>query len=142
MQLSLLDRHEHYAAIRRKVMEQEGRAGFARLADMACTRCRARHGLNPDSRCHANADPFESDCPPLTELLDAYGCAPHLKPSARAVLNVLADGRVHSALSFKRGEYGFTVDAVSQRVSELVAAGYPVVNVKKDGGVASYRLVR
>jgi len=63
----------------------------------------------------------------------------HLKPSAQAILDVLLDGKAHSALEFKRGVHGFYTDAVAQRVSELNRAGYNVRNV---GGnrVGVYRL--
>lgn len=64
-----------------------------------------------------------------------------MKPSARAVLNVLKDLKPHSALEFKRGEHNFYCDAVAQRVSELNQLGYVVANVTKDGGVATYQLV-
>jgi hypothetical protein len=63
----------------------------------------------------------------------------HLKPSAQAILDVLLDGKAHSALEFKRGVHGFYADAVSQRIGEIKAAGYNVRNV---GGnrVGVYRL--
>jgi hypothetical protein len=63
----------------------------------------------------------------------------HLKPSAQSILDVLLDGREHSALEFKRGVHGFYTDAVSQRIGEINRAGYRVRNV---GGnrVGVYRL--
>ena len=64
----------------------------------------------------------------------------HLKPSAQKVLEVLKDGNPHSALTFKSGIHGFFCDAVSQRIGEIRRAGYPVENVTKDGGVATYQL--
>lgn len=95
-----MERHERHRAIKRRVMEQEGRAGFARLADMACERCAGR--------C-LHSDPFESDCPAATDLLESYGAAPHLKPQARDILHVLSDMRPHSMTEFVDGEHGFTV---------------------------------
>jgi hypothetical protein len=45
-----------------------------------------------------------------------------------------------SALDFKRGRYGFHVDAVSQRIGDLKRRGYAIESTGR-GGVASYRLV-
>lgn len=64
-----------------------------------------------------------------------------MKPQAAAILAVLRDGRAHSALAFKRGEYGFHVDAVSQRVGELRALGYVIDGGRGGHAPATYRLV-
>jgi hypothetical protein len=64
-----------------------------------------------------------------------------MKPSAAAILNVLADGREHSALEFFRGDHGFRVSAVSQRVGEIRRAGYDVASTGAGGHeLARYRL--
>ena len=63
-----------------------------------------------------------------------------MKPSAKRVLDVLSDHNPHSAIEFKSGLHGFFCDAVSQRVSELKREGYAIENVKRDGGIAVYRL--
>jgi len=65
-----------------------------------------------------------------------------VKPSAAAILRVLADGREHSALEFFRGDHGFRVSAVSQRVGEIRRAGYDVASTGAGGHeLARYRLV-
>ena len=65
-----------------------------------------------------------------------------MKPSAARVLQVLKDGQPHSALEFKTGLHGFFCDAVSQRIGELRREDYPIENVSRDGGVATYQLRR
>lgn len=68
---------------------------------------------------------------------------PHLTPAERNVLNVLRDYRPHSALEFKRGEHGFFLDSVAQRVSALRRKGYRITSHGKGGHeVAVYRLER
>jgi len=50
-----------------------------------------------------------------------------VKKQARQILDVLKrDNEWHSALEFKRGTHGFYVDAVSQRIGELVHEGWPI----------------
>jgi hypothetical protein len=64
-----------------------------------------------------------------------------MKPATAFVLSVLRDGRAHSALDFKRGLYGQHIDAVSQRVGELVRLGYAVERSGRGGhNPATYRL--
>ena len=69
-----------------------------------------------------------------------------LKRQAKLILAVLADGKPHSAVEFKRGAHivdgeRLFVDAVSQRIGEINHTGlYRVENIKRDGGVAVYQL--
>lgn len=64
-----------------------------------------------------------------------------MKPQAAAILRVLSDGRPHSALAFKRGDYGFHVDAVSQRVGELRRLGYRIEGGRSGHAPATYQLL-
>ena len=63
-----------------------------------------------------------------------------MKPQAAHILSVLRDGRPHSALEFKRGVHGVHIDAVSQRVGELRALGYPISGGRGGQAVATYQL--
>lgn len=68
----------------------------------------------------------------------------HLKPSALAMLNVLRDhpGEWISVLDFKRGTFGFHLDACAQRFRELVLAGLPVISTGRGGHApASYKYI-
>lgn len=64
-----------------------------------------------------------------------------MRPQAVAILAVLQDYARHSALDFKRGTYGFHVDAVSQRITELRANGYRIEGGYRGQKVAIYRLL-
>lgn len=64
----------------------------------------------------------------------------HLKPQAAAILHLLETRDEVSAFGLKTGRYGIWVDAVSQRVSELNAAGYPVVKCGREYNLAVYRM--
>lgn len=68
---------------------------------------------------------------------------PHMKPSARFVLDVL---REHpegvSAIAIKQGRFGQHIDAVSQRVTELKRLGYDIDGGGRGGHESAvYRLV-
>lgn len=54
-----------------------------------------------------------------------------------AVLKARPNQRI-SALDFKLGTFGFTCDAVSQRMGDLRRAGHPIESTGKGRGVASY----
>jgi len=66
-----------------------------------------------------------------------------MKPQTRHILNVLAFDRMpHSALEFKDGVHGMRIDAVSQRVGELVRLGYGIKSTGRGGHTpATYQLV-
>lgn len=45
-------------------------AGRFALYEAACRACRIQAGLSPDSRCHANCNPWDAWCPQLQVLID------------------------------------------------------------------------
>jgi hypothetical protein len=63
-----------------------------------------------------------------------------VKPSALAVWSILeaADGAWVSGVTLNN-RVGF---AYSQRIGELIRAGYPVERAPSDGGVQRYRMAR
>lgn len=63
-------RHNRIQSLMKTVYEREGRPGVARVCDAACSRCRTQHGLSGDKRCHPNADPFDSLCPAIEDVLE------------------------------------------------------------------------